>query len=164
MVMNLEMPSKTAFVIPPVRFAEPEREHKSIVVISVYESEADLMSAIKSGATGYILNNSNPQQLAQALLRISNSSKSDLHNEDTRLAAELEENKEQKEDLDNDLSKREEEVLQLVAKGASNRGIACTLFISENTVKTHLRNIMNKLGVTNRSQAAVYAVKVNLVH
>ena len=64
---------------------------------------------------------------------------------------------------DNDLSKREEEVLKLVASGSSNRKIAATLFISENTVKTHLRNIMNKLGVANRSQAAVYAVKVNLV-
>ena len=163
MVMNLEMPNKIAFTIPPVRFPVPEPRHKNIVVISVYESEADLMSAIKSGTTGYILNNSNPQQLAQALLRISNSSKNALHNVDARLAVELEENKEQKEEMDNDLSKREEEVLQLVAKGASNREIASTLFISENTVKTHLRNIMNKLGVTNRSQAAVYAVKVNLV-
>ncbi|MFC1998866.1 DNA-binding response regulator [Chloroflexota bacterium] len=163
MVMNLEMPNKTAFVIPPVRFEEPKREHKNIVVISVYENEADLMSAIKSGTTGYILNNSNPQQLAQALLRISNSSKSDLHSVDTMLVTEYQENKEQKEEPDNDLSKREEEVLQLVAKGTSNREIASTLFISENTVKTHLRNIMNKLGVTNRSQAAVYAVKVNLV-
>jgi DNA-binding CsgD family transcriptional regulator len=64
---------------------------------------------------------------------------------------------------DADLSPREGEVLQLVAQGASNKKIADSLFISENTVKTHLRNIMEKLHLVNRSQAAAYAVKKGLV-
>jgi DNA-binding NarL/FixJ family response regulator len=55
------------------------------------------------------------------------------------------------------------EVLQLVAEGASNNDIASSLIISENTVKTHLRNIMDKLHLANRSQAAAYAVKRGLV-
>ncbi|GAG59774.1 unnamed protein product, partial [marine sediment metagenome] len=64
---------------------------------------------------------------------------------------------------DADLSPREGEVLQLVAQGASNKKIADSLFISENTVKTHLRNIMEKLHLANRSQAAAYAVQRGLV-
>jgi DNA-binding NarL/FixJ family response regulator len=61
------------------------------------------------------------------------------------------------------LSPREDEVLRLVAQGATNKEIADSLFISENTVKTHLRNIMDKLHLANRSQAAAYAVKRGLV-
>lgn len=61
------------------------------------------------------------------------------------------------------LSPREAEVLQLVSQGATNKTIADSLFISENTVKTHLRNIMDKLHLANRSQAAAYAVKMRLV-
>ena len=62
------------------------------------------------------------------------------------------------------MSPREDEVLQLVAQGATNKEIADSLFISENTVKTHLRNIMDKLHLANRSQAAAYAVKRGLLH
>ena len=164
MVMNLEMPNKNALMIPPVQYVEHEYEYKNIVVVSVYENEADLISAIQSGATGYILNNSGPHELAQALICISKSSKSHLPAVDTNIATEFGASSEQAEVSNNDLSNREGEVLQLVAEGASNKIIASTLFISQNTVKTHLRNIMNKLGVVNRSQAAVYAVRENLIH
>ena len=67
-------------------------------------------------------------------------------------------------DEKDDMSPREDEVLQLVAQGATNKEIADSLFISENTVKTHLRNIMDKLHLANRSQAAAYAVKRGLLH
>ena len=66
-------------------------------------------------------------------------------------------------EADADLSPREVEVLQLVAQGATNKEIADSLFISENTAKTHLRNIMEKLHLANRSQAAAYAVEKGLV-
>ena len=62
-----------------------------------------------------------------------------------------------------DLSPREGEVLQLVAQGATNKEIADSLFISENTVKTHLKSIMEKLHLANRSQAAAYAIQKGLV-
>jgi DNA-binding NarL/FixJ family response regulator len=67
-------------------------------------------------------------------------------------------------EADTRLSPRETEVLKLVARGATNREIAEALFISENTVKTHLSNIMEKLHLANRSQAAAYAVRRGLVH
>ena len=66
-------------------------------------------------------------------------------------------------ETESNLSPREGEVLQLVAQGATNKQIADSLFISENTVKTHLRNIMEKLHLANRSQAAAYAVEKGLV-
>lgn len=165
MVMNIEMPSKSAVMTPRTQFGDTHQSN--IIVISVYKNEADLMSAIKSGSKGFILNNSDPHELAQALIQISNESTKELPCLDMELPVQAQgysSAKEHKENIDNDLSKREEEVLRLVSKGASNKEIASTLFISENTVKTHLRNIMNKLGVVNRSQAAVYAVKGNLVH
>ena len=164
MVMNLEMPNRTAVITPHVQFEDTPQNN--IIVISVYKNEADLMSSIKPGSRGYILNNSNPQELARALIHISNESSKELPCLEAEFSVEVQgycRTTEHKESIDNDLSKREEEVLQLVSKGASNKEIASTLFISENTVKTHLRNIMNKLGVVNRSQAAVYAVKGNLV-
>ena len=58
------------------------------------------------------------------------------------------------------LTKREVEVLNLVAKGASNKEMASSLYISENTVKTHMRNIMEKLHLANRSQAAAYGARI----
>ncbi len=161
MVTNLQTPHKIDFSIPPLRPSPLKEEHRNIVVISVYESEADLMSAINSGATGYILNDSN--ELAAALMNmggVKRNGNSQNNRPETSIGTR---EKGSNGCSDNDLSKREEEVLKLVASGASNRKIASDLFISENTVKTHLRNIMNKLGVANRSQAAVYAVKVNLV-
>jgi DNA-binding NarL/FixJ family response regulator len=67
-----------------------------------------------------------------------------------------------KNSADSELSEREGEVLNLVAKGASNKEIATDLFISEHTVKTHLHNIMRKLRVANRSQVAAYAIQASL--
>ena len=64
--------------------------------------------------------------------------------------------------LDTGLSAREEEVLRAVAQGASNKEVGASLFITENTVKTHLRNIMEKLHVANRSQATAFAVRAGL--
>jgi len=67
-----------------------------------------------------------------------------------------------KNSADSELSDREGEVLNLVAKGASNKEIAAELFISEHTVKTHLHNIMRKLRVANRSQVAAYAIQATI--
>jgi len=161
MVTNLQTPHKMEFSIPPLRPSPPKEEHRNIVVISVYESEADLVSAINSGAAGYILNDSN--ELAAALMNMGRVKSNGISHDSRHWPSIDRREKRSNGSADNDLSKREEEVLKLVANGASNRKIAADLFISENTVKTHLRNIMNKLGVANRSQAAVYAVKVNLV-
>ncbi|MFC1945403.1 LuxR C-terminal-related transcriptional regulator, partial [Chloroflexota bacterium] len=84
----------------------------------------------------------------------------DLLNEFKRLGNDAE--PEIKQIEDKVLSPREQEVLQLVARGDTNKQIADALWISENTVKTHLRNIMDKLHLVNRSQAAAYAAKQSI--
>ena len=138
-----------------------------ILVLTVSDNEADLFAAIKFGATGYILKNTEPEELVQAIYHIAQGGVIISPVMATKLLAEFKNSGTDRAERTNDekdiMSPREDEVLQLVAQGATNKEIADSLFISENTVKTHLRNIMDKLHLANRSQAAAYAVKRGLV-
>ena len=144
----------------------------NILVLTVSDNEADLFAAIKFGATGYILKNTEPEELVQAIYHIAQGGVIISPVMATKLldefrnsgsGAKAEKTADETADEKDNMSPREDEVLHLVAQGATNREIADSLFISENTVKTHLRNIMDKLHLANRSQAAAYAVKRGLV-
>ncbi len=130
-----------------------------ILILTVSEDDADLFAAIKSGAQGYLLKSTSIADLIRYIhatmageAAISGVMAAKMLNEFTRpesrsadpLAADA-------------LSEREQEVLQYVAAGLSNRDIAERLFITESTVKKHLRNILAKLHVQNRVQAALLA-------
>ncbi len=135
-----------------------------ILILTVSDSESDLFTAMRHGARGYILKNVEPEELVQSIHHIAQGGvivsslvATNLLNEFTKLSGQQAEKIEVAED--EILSPREEEVLHLVARGDTNKKIADTLLISENTVKTHLRNIMEKLHLVNRSQAAAYAAK-----
>jgi DNA-binding NarL/FixJ family response regulator len=139
-----------------------------ILVLTVSDNEADLFAAVKFGAKGYILKNTEPEELIQAILHITQGGVIVSPIMATKLLTEfkgleVEGKREAIQETESNLSPREGEVLQLVAQGATNKQIADSLFISENTVKTHLRNIMEKLHLANRSQAAAYAVEKGLV-
>ena len=160
-LMDLNMPNCGG--LEATQRLQEEMPQIQVLVLTVSEKEDDLFSAIKSGAKGYMLKETEPDDLVQAVRHIAKGGvivspvmASSLLGE---LRTEREIGPDQKADT---LSKREVEVLQQVAKGASNKGIASTLFISENTVKTHLRNILDKLHLANRSQAAAYAVRAGL--
>lgn len=123
---------------------------------------------MKFGARGYILKNAEPEDLVRAIFHIAQGGVIVSPIMATKLLTEFKDlstgaEKESIEKASADLSPREGEVLQLLAQGATNKEIADSLFISENTVKTHLRNIMEKLHLANRSQAAAYAVKKGLI-
>jgi len=165
-VMDLNMPQCSG--LEATQALQAKMPQVSILVLTVSDNEADLFHAIKFGATGYILKNTEPEELVQAIHHIAQGGVivspmmaakllTEFRGLDTDAMV-----KKTAEEEDN-LSPREDEVLRLVSQGATNKEIADSLFISENTVKTHLRNIMDKLHLANRSQAAAYAVKRGLV-
>ncbi len=165
-VMDLNMPQCSG--LEATQALQAKMPQVSILVLTVSDNEADLFHAIKFGATGYILKNTEPEELVQAIHHIAQGGVIVSPMMAAKLLAEFRGSgtdamaKKTAEEEDN-LSPREDEVLRLVSQGATNKEIADSLFISENTVKTHLRNIMDKLHLANRSQAAAYAVKRGLV-
>ena len=165
-LMDLNMPQCSG--LEATQALQTKMPQVNILVLTVSDNEADLFAAIKFGATGYILKNTEPEELVQAIYHIAQGGVILSPIMASKLLAEfkdLETGAEKKpaQEAESNLSPREDEVLHLVSQGATNKEIADSLFISENTVKTHLRNIMDKLHLANRSQAAAYAVKRGLV-
>ncbi len=165
-LMDLNMPRCSG--LEATQALQAEMPQVNILVLTVSEMEADLFAAVKFGATGYLLKKAEPEELESAILHIAQGGAIVSPLMATKLLTEFKDlsagvEREPVEKANADLSPREGEVLQLVAKGATNKEIADSLFISENTVKTHLRSIMEKLHLVNRSQAAAYAVKRGLV-
>lgn len=137
-----------------------------IVMLTVSDEDNDLFEAIKAGAHGYVLKNVRPEMLLTMLrgvssgeAPISQACATRLLGEFAQLARRLEEAR----PLER-LTLREQEVLNLLSKGATNKEIASSLGISENTVKNHMKNILEKLHLENRVQAATYALRKNSVH
>ena len=166
-LMDLNMPRCSG--LEAIQALQAEMPQVNILVLTVSEMEADLFAAVKFGATGYLLKKAEPEELVHAIISIAQGGVIVSPLMATKLLTEFKElavgaEREPIEKVDADLSPREGEVLQLVAQGATNKEIADSLFISENTVKTHLKNIMEKLHLANRSQAAAYAIKRGLVH
>jgi DNA-binding NarL/FixJ family response regulator len=136
-----------------------------ILMLTVSDEEEDLYEAIKAGATGYLLKEISIEEVANAIRSvttgqslISPSMASKLLNEFNNLAKQA-----QQKVLAPKLTDRELQVLKLVAQGLSNREVAEELFISENTVKNHVRNILEKLHLHSRMEAVVYAVREKLL-
>lgn len=131
-----------------------------IIFLTIYEADEKLFSAIRCGAKGYMLKNVPSTKLLQALLDVDQGKPALSRAMTARLMEEFSQtsaaNYQQNNSFEK-LSSREKDVLQEVINGATNREIATTLFISENTVKHHIHNVLDKLGVENRRQAAKYA-------
>ena len=136
-----------------------------IVMLTVSDEEADLYEAVKSGAAGYLLKDSSIEEVAQAI-RVVNEGQSLIS---PSMAVKLIDEFKQMSQPDRGpvstfrLTDRELEVLRLVAKGLNNREVAKELFISENTVKNHVRNMLEKLQLHSRMEAVMYAVKEKLL-
>jgi DNA-binding NarL/FixJ family response regulator len=160
-VMDLEMPNCGGLEASQV--LQTELPQINILVLTVSDKEADLFSAIKAGAKGYLLKNAEPEEITQAIIHIAKGGVIVSPSMAEKLLTEFRTGEGHKEEeAASGLSHREREVLQLVAKGASNKEIGNSLLITENTVKTHLRNIMDKLHLANRSQATAYAIRMGL--
>ena len=138
-----------------------------IIMLTTSDEEADLYDAIKAGAMGYLLKEISIEEVPAAIRAVSSgqslispSMASKLLNE---FASMIKRTDDRHQVPTPKLTDREMEVLRLVARGMNNRDIARELFISENTVKNHIRNILEKLQLHSRMEAVVYAVREKLL-
>jgi DNA-binding NarL/FixJ family response regulator len=138
-----------------------------IVMLTISDDEVDLYDAIKAGASGYLLKEISIDEVAAAIRSVAGGqsliSPSMASKLLTEFATMIKKGDERQQVPAPRLTDRELEVLKLVAKGLNNRDIAKELFISENTVKNHIRNILEKLQLHSRMEAVVYAVREKLL-
>lgn len=148
------------------RLIKAELPETRIVVVTVSDDDDDLFEAIKSGAEGYLLKDMSEEELGRTLTGIATGEPAlspglaaKILDEFARVARDGA----PKEVETDGLTPREREVLELVVTGATNREIAATLYISENTVSFHMKHILAKLHLKNRAQAVAYAIRSGLV-
>ena len=155
-LLDIVMPRQDG--IQAIEQLQQEGSQARILVITSFAEDDLIFPAIKAGALGYLLKDSTPQELIHAIHTV-NSGESTLHPTVARkLIDEL--NREPDLPLTEDpLTERELEVLRLIARGYSNREIAGQLHLSERTVGKYTSNILDKLHLANRTQAALYALR-----
>jgi DNA-binding NarL/FixJ family response regulator len=157
-LMDIEMPGGGG--IDATRHIVEERPETRVVVLTSHAEEASVFPALKAGAVGYLLKQSPPEEVLQAI-RQAQRGETALHPAIARLVLrELHRPVERKTaPSSNELSERELEVLRLVAQGMSNQDVATALVVSEATVRSHVSSILGKLQLASRTQAALYALR-----
>lgn len=155
-LLDMVMPRQDG--LETIKQIKAERPDACILVLTSFAEDEKVFPAIKAGALGYILKDSSPDQLLQAIRDVYRG-ESSLHPTIARkLIMEL--NQPPNQPLtDEPLTEREVEVLKQVAQGHSNQQIADDLFLSERTVRAHVSHILDKLHLANRTQAALYALR-----
>ena len=129
-----------------------------ILMLTISKQQEDLIGSIRAGANGYLLKNAEPEELKKAIL-LAVEGKAILAPEVTSQVMGLI----REHQTENDVSNRELEVLRLLAQGKTNEQIADELVISPNTVKTHVKNTLKKLGVSNRAEAVNIAIRKGIL-
>jgi DNA-binding NarL/FixJ family response regulator len=163
-LMDVRMPKQSGIeaciaikqVVPSVK----------IVMLTMSDDEADLYDAVRHGASGYLLKDASIDQVAEAVRVVADGQSLISPSMAVKLLEEfkaMSSGGARVDDLSPKLTGRELEVLNLVAHGLNNREIARDLFISENTVKNHVRNILEKLQLHSRMEAVMYAVREKLL-
>jgi len=155
-------------VMPGIDGVETTRRVKAaspssrVIVLTSFADDDKVFPAIKAGAISYLLKDISPEELAHAI-RAAQRNEAVLHPEvAAKLMQEFSSPRTAEAPVEQ-LTEREMDVLRLIAKGQSNKEIADTLIISEKTVKTHVSNILSKLHLADRTQAAIYALRQRLV-
>jgi len=157
-LMDLSMPNVDG-IEATKRIVEASPATK-VIALTSFATDDKVFPAIRAGAAGYLLKETEPAELAEAIQKV-HRGESILHpNIAARLMADVAAATPRAHRTD--LTRRELEVLRLIAQGMSNRQIASELSVAEKTVKTHVSSVLSKLGVADRTQAALYAVQHGL--
>ena len=164
-LMDIRMPRRSGIeACTAIKDVAPSTK---IIILTISDEESDLYEAVRAGANGYLLKDVPGEEIADGIRAvvggqslISPSMASKLLSE---FATMIKKSEERPQLPVPRLTERELQVLKLVARGMANRDIAGELFISENTVKNHVRNILEKLQLHSRMEAVVYAVRVRIL-
>ena len=152
-LMDLRLPDKSG--IEAMKAIREEFPDARVIVLTTFEGDAEIQRALEAGARAYILKNMPPKELLQVIR--------DVHAGNKRIpsqvAAQLAEHL-----TDEELTSREIEVLRQLADGNRNRDIAEKLLIAEETVKVHIKHIMEKLGANDRTQAVAIGLRRGIIH
>jgi DNA-binding NarL/FixJ family response regulator len=151
-LMDLRLPDLSG--IDAMIAIRAEFPQARIIMLTTFEGDVEIQRALEAGASGYLLKNMPPSELVDAIRQVHAGKK----RVPLQVAAHLAEHM-----SDEDLTPRETEVLRNVAGGNRNRDIAEMLFISEETVKVHIKHIMDKLGAKDRTQAIAIAVRRGII-
>jgi DNA-binding NarL/FixJ family response regulator len=152
-LMDLRMPGMNG--IETINAIRREFPQSRFIVLTTYDGDEDIYRALEAGAQAYLLKDMFCDEILAAIRAVHAGQRRIPQAVGTRLAERM---------SGLDLSEREHQVLELVAKGKSNKEIAGELEITEATVKGHVTNILGKLGVTDRTQAVITALKRGIVH
>ena len=159
-LLDLMMPNKNG--ISAIQDIISRYPQARILVLTSFAEDEQILPAIKAGSKGYLLKDSSPVELLRAIREIYAGESLLSPSIARKLIQEINRPPQPMETVET-LSEREMEVLNLVADGLSNQDIAERLVISERTARNHVGNILAKLGLENRTQAALYAVRMGLV-
>jgi two-component system, NarL family, nitrate/nitrite response regulator NarL len=162
LLLDVNMPGMSGVDVLRELRSLAKSDQPRILMLTISKNEEDLLGAITAGADGYLLKNAEPEELRKAILLVYQGM-SVLSPQVTRQVLRAAMSGEPGRSLDNGLSAREMEVLVCLAQGKTTLQIASELFISENTVKTHVRHILEKLEASNRAEAVSKATQMGLI-
>ena len=161
-LMDLEMPGELDG-IEATRQIRKLRPETQVIVVTSHHQDEFIFPAVRAGAISYLLKDVEPEELAEAIRKAAQGEATLDSRVASRIMKELQGLRKEEINPFTELSEREYEVLQLVAAGKSNAEIAEALVIGESTVKTHIGNLLKKLHLDDRTQAAVYAWQKGIV-
>jgi DNA-binding NarL/FixJ family response regulator len=157
-LMDLKMPVMEG--VEATRLIHGKHPEVAVIILSSFSGDGHLIPALEAGASGYVLKDTNVSTIINSMLAIAGGAKVMSGSIADRLVGML--SNQPKESFDG-LTPREVEILKLVAIGLANKQIAFRLQVSEKTVRNHISNIYEKLGIQGRSHAVIYAAKKGLV-
>lgn len=161
-LMDLDMPGEDG--IQAISQIKRKQQSSKILVLTSYSDDEHVIAAMQAGADGYLLKTSMPVDLLRAIREVYQGKMPLDPSVTSTVIRELNRPQESPNDDLNNLTDREIEVIKLITGGYSNQAIAGQLMISDRTVSTHVSHILTKLNLDNRTQAALYALRVGLAN